>query len=197
MKYFGRLFLLFLINIPIAISFQAQQPSGDEKATLVSELIKAMRVEQRATAMVDMMLTDLEKTYPALLRSMTLQAVGGAGSSSDAIAADIEKSSASFMQRFRLRLLERIDYAKFTKDSLESIYSRTFTEKELRDLLEFHKSETGRKMLEVEPKIMEESLRLSNDVLLPQVTKIAEELLKEDLEKLKPPPPPAPKRKKP
>lgn len=38
------------------------------------------------------------------------------------------------------------------------IYERNFTQKEIRDLITFYKSETGRRFVELQPQIMQESM---------------------------------------
>lgn len=60
---------------------------------------------------------------------------------------------------------------------------------ELRDLIRFYRTPTGKKLIDSTPKIFAESMRLSNEHLVPKLAPIIEKLLKEEMKFLLEAPP--------
>lgn len=65
------------------------------------------------------------------------------------------------------------------------LYIKNFTEKEISDMVEFYKTETGRSLLEKMPLVMQESMQIGQTLMqnaIPKIKSISAELAK-DLEK--------------
>ena len=65
------------------------------------------------------------------------------------------------------------------KDPIKSIYGKHFTDTEIRDLIKFYKTDTGKKTLEKLPVIMQESMAISQQALakvLPQIQAMSQQL---------------------
>ena len=73
---------------------------------------------------------------------------------------------------------EELNWDK-VKDPIKSIYGEHFTNTEIRDLINFYKTDTGRKTLEKLPVIMQESMAISQQALakvLPQIQAMSQQL---------------------
>ncbi len=73
---------------------------------------------------------------------------------------------------------EELNWDK-VKDPIKSIYGAHFTNTEIRDLINFYKTDTGRKTLEKLPVIMQESMAISQQALanvLPQIQAMSQQL---------------------
>lgn len=73
---------------------------------------------------------------------------------------------------------EELNWDK-VKDPIKSIYGEHFTDTEIRDLIDFYKTDTGKKTLEKLPVIMQESMAISQQALanvLPQIQTMSQQL---------------------
>lgn len=73
---------------------------------------------------------------------------------------------------------EELNWEK-VKGPIKSIYGEHFTDTEIRDLIDFYKTETGKKTLEKLPVIMQESMAISQQALanvLPQIQAMSQQL---------------------
>ena len=68
------------------------------------------------------------------------------------------------------------------KDDYIDIYVKTYTESEIRAILEFYKSPAGKKFIEKMPELMQQSMAISQKnmpTIMNKVTKISEEMANE------------------
>ncbi|RYV03811.1 hypothetical protein SOPP22_02020 [Shewanella sp. OPT22] len=64
------------------------------------------------------------------------------------------------------------------KDQMSKIYLDNYTEKEIKDMITFYESETGRSMVKKMPKVMTQSMQLSQQMvmkLMPKIQKMSQE----------------------
>ena len=91
------------------------------------------------------------------------------------------------MKAFRERVKQRIDFAKFTEDTTLALYDKYFTEVEIKDLIVFYKTATGKKSLKIMPQLLQDSIRVSSEKLTPIVSELIKELIDEEAKRLKRP----------
>ena len=76
---------------------------------------------------------------------------------------------------------EELGWAKMKKDYID-IYVKTYTEGEIRAILEFYKSPAGKKFIEKMPQLMQESIAISQKnmpIFVEKMRKISEEMANE------------------
>jgi hypothetical protein len=61
------------------------------------------------------------------------------------------------------------------------IYDKYFTESELRDIIGFYKSSTGKKAIAILPQVVGDSMSRTNEILLPKMSSIMAEIIAEEL----------------
>ena len=162
----------------------AQAPIPDSKQKLIAELVALTSGGDQMSKMMDMLLKFQEETFPTQLES--LMAKDSTLSEAQKKAA-IEKSRTSFVrisQKMRKRIKEEINFDAYLKDSIYTIYDKHFTEAELKDLVAFYTSPTGKKTMEVMPLIVADSLRVSQEKLVPPLMKIVTEVMDEEMKSL-------------
>ncbi|MBI2214161.1 MAG: DUF2059 domain-containing protein, partial [Acidobacteria bacterium] len=98
-----------------------------------------------------------------------------------AYAASLSEQKAA-MQKLLDRLLSRVDLNSLAHDVIGPIIDRYFTEDDLRAMIAFSRTPTGRKRVENEAKITVETELAMNKVLTPLVRDIADEIRKEAAE---------------
>lgn len=60
------------------------------------------------------------------------------------------------------------------------LYDKYFTEAELKDLIAFYKSPTGRKLLHATPQLTQAAMLKSNELLMPKIMVLLNELREEE-----------------
>ena len=75
--------------------------------------------------------------------------------------------------------------ARVIEDVSVELYDKYFTEGEIKDLIVFYKSPTGKKTIDVLPKMFAESITNTMDAVKPKVLEIMAELVQEETERVK------------
>jgi hypothetical protein len=81
-------------------------------------------------------------------------------------------------------IMEKIDFNKVVEDISVPLYDKYFSESELSDLVVFYKSATGKKILEVMPNLVSESMTRASVVIMPKVSEVITELQAEETERI-------------
>lgn len=72
------------------------------------------------------------------------------------------------------------------KDKYANLYAEMFSEKELKDLQKFYSSEVGKKFVTQQPKLLEESQKIGQGLMveiMPQIQKVSKEIMQKTMEK--------------
>jgi len=98
---------------------------------------------------------------------------------------DWSDTKRDIMNRYRERTLavtqEELGWARMESMMID-LYATYFTEQEIIDMIEFHRSPTGQRMIEVMPMITEESMLFGQEAMLrlmPRMQALSEELTAE------------------
>jgi len=197
MKNLIRICLVLMFFCAFSSESKAQNTIPEGKRKLIAEIVVLTKADQQFFEITDKMIQSLNTMMPA----MVLQSFENNEKLSDAekkrLTAMMEMRFQSFSRKFSERLPQAIGSKKYIEEIFYPIYDKFFTEKELSDLAAFYKSETGQKFVSIMPQFVEETNKLTEKHLLPQVMKLAEELIKEEFpevnnQKSGTPPPPAP-----
>jgi hypothetical protein len=172
-----------------ALSFsaaRAQEPART-KSELIKELMVVMELGANSANVLDAMTESLSEEYPRIIESIVEADSTLTPEMRQRIRDEKGESYARFMKAFRERVKQRIDFAKFTEEITTSLYDKYFTEGEIKDLIAFYKTATGKKSLKIMPQLLQDSIRVSSDKLTPIVTDLVKELIEEEAKTLKRP----------
>ncbi|GAA5526188.1 hypothetical protein Maes01_02783 [Microbulbifer aestuariivivens] len=139
----------------------------DSKRESVQELLKATNVD----SMVDTMYSQMGQAFAGIGQQLGIKA-------------EDQPVFDAYMNKVFATMKEDMSWEKMEGPMIE-IYLKHYTEKEIRDMLAFYQSESGRSMVEKMPAVMGDSMALSQQMVqsfLPKVQAMAEEL-KTDLQK--------------
>jgi hypothetical protein len=151
---------------------QTTQPpqSSPEKQALVKELSEAMGVKKQAAEMF----TTIEKEMSRKVVELTwesLSAMPEMKSLTDAerqeLKQKLDDDSAKQYQQMIDAITRKVDLGQLLEEVSMVVYSKNFNEKELRDLIAFYKSDTGRRSMELASKLMVDSMSETTDRLMP------------------------------
>ena len=136
------------------------------KRALAEQLLGAMEMQKTIEKSFEM----VKQMMPAQLKQM--------GVSADASS---EKAQ-STMQKAMDLVMKEMSWDKL-KDDYISIYAETFTEGELKGLVNFYKSPIGQKFIEKQPELIEKSMQISQKQmveLMPKIQELAREMREQE-----------------
>ncbi|MGH9902755.1 MAG: DUF2059 domain-containing protein [Pyrinomonadaceae bacterium] len=79
---------------------------------------------------------------------------------------------------------QKVDYPKLVEEVSQEVYDEHFTAEELRDLLAFYKTPTGRKTIKIMPQLFSESMNKTSERLAPEVQPIVKEIIEEEMRRI-------------
>lgn len=159
-------------------SNQAASPViSPTKRSLIKELLEITQASKSANQVIDVMVrSELPKLVSAILKNVP---------SLDSDRPEVQKQFSEIISRiavkYRDRVLKKIDLNQLVEQVSYPIYDQYFTESELRDIIGFYKSSTGKKAISVLPQIVVDSMSRTNDILLPKLSSIMTEIVTEEL----------------
>jgi hypothetical protein len=159
-----------------------------EKRALISELLEVTEAKKNALAVFNAMLDENEKQMPdivwqGLLNQKEVQELDA--EAKEALRKKLLAESERMNKRIRELFSAGIDMARVIEDVSVDLYDKYFTEDEIKDLIVFYKSHTGKKTTEVLPKMFGESMTNTMDKIKPKVLEIVAQLVNEETARVK------------
>ncbi len=189
MKKFIQLTFVLLVLISASFVTNAQNANPQnaisaEKRRLISELVTVTKMDKNLSEITDALLKSMELTYPITYKRALESNPNLTPKERDRLAATMKESFERISKKFRERLPAAVNYPEYIEQSVYPLYDKFFNEKELGDLVAFYKTETGQKVIDTMPQLYAESARLSQELLLPKLLKLMDEILQEEMNKL-------------
>lgn len=185
---FCRRFATFIITLvlilsPLVITVNAQEEISSEKKALIKELLEITETKKTYENIIDMVLLQCQNDYPRRITQMLHDAKVPEDKQGE-IQKQLLESGLRFSKRFRELYPERLNFQRIMEPIYCSLYNKYFTEDELRDLIIFYKSATGKKSINIMPQLMQESMQKSNESLNPKIIELVNEILQEEKKRL-------------
>lgn len=182
MKKFLTIAMTALFTIGLSVSVTAQTQMSVEKRALITELIGVLKMEDDMVKTVDVMLDSMELFYPSSVRKILEKDNIFTDAEVDRMEKEILAKSAERNKKFKERWTEYVNVKEYIEASAYMLYDKYYTEGEIKDLIVFYRSAAGQKMLQVSPDLTRDAMKLSAQMLIPQVAKLSEDLMKEEVE---------------
>ncbi len=157
---------------------EAEEEISARKKKLIKELIEVTEVGKQAEKTMDMVLAQIERNFPQMMSGFLKGEERGKFEKEGA------ESVTRFLKRYRELLPKRIDLGQLMEQIYFPFYDEYFTERELRDLIRFYKSRTGKKLVEVTPQLAVDSMQKTNELLMPKIIQLVNEIMQEEKERL-------------
>jgi hypothetical protein len=159
------------------------QTISREKQALIQELLELTSPKKTVDAMLQAQADQMEKQLP----NIVWQAVSGmkelqnlTPKQREEIRLQVVSTSLRSGRRMYELLLQKIDFNKLIGDISLPLYDKYFTEAELRDLVTFQKSATGKKVVEVMPNLMVESMTRTTEIIMPKISEALSQIQAEE-----------------
>lgn len=189
MKRLSHFFALIFVAMIFASYVNAQTAISDEKRKLIAELVVLMKMDKSVVDITDAMLKSLETTYIISFNHTVDRRPDLTSKQKVRLKASSESRYSAFSNKFRERLPQAVDYHKYIEDTVYPLYDKFYTEQELKDLDVFYRSPTGQKVITTMPELYRDSTKMAQETLMPQILKLIDQIMKEDLENIEPPNP--------
>lgn len=162
---------------------------SESKRALVRELLDLVNARVSPTAVMEASLAQMTSVMPRMLEQLTNSRTDLTPRQKAYVNSKSKEMMARFGARFREEMLRQIDFKQFQEDVSMELYDEFYTEDELRDIVAFYRTPTGQKTLSVAPQLAAESMRLGAERLGPQIGRIVQQLLEEELNEMTSPKP--------
>jgi hypothetical protein len=170
-----------LLAAAVALGLCAGAPAraeiDDAKLALIHELI-ALSGGAGASQMTELLLGQLEGVYGTLLDQVLRSETELSDQQKKALHEHLADYP-SFAQEFRKRFAERVDVAQVIEKVYTPLYDANFSSAELEEIVRFYRTPTGRKVVEVLPRVYQQGLEQTLQLLQPQVMTLVGEILAE------------------
>jgi hypothetical protein len=176
---------LLLCCLPFAASASpalAQDEIPESKRRVILELVEIFNQQTSVEQIVDTTLAQMETIFPQMMSSAADRRTDLSQKEKEALREEAVEGYARFSARYRERVSKEVNFRKFQEEVSVPLYDKFFTEQELRDLIAFYRTPTGRKSLQVMPELLAESMQQAAAILGPQISRIVDEVIQEELE---------------
>ena len=160
-----------------------KQAMTPEKRALIARLLDVTESRKAAVEIFKAMLDqqDTQLSDPSWDVSGGQKEIHGLSKfEKDELRKKSRENSARMSKRMRELFTERIDFAQLVEDIFYDLYDKYFTEAEIKDLVTFYSSPTGKKSVELQPKMFAESMSSAAVLMKPKVLEIMTEFSKEE-----------------
>lgn len=184
---------ILFVHLPCAFAQEqstvaAKQAINPEIRALIAELLEVTESRKTALAIYNSMLDQQETQMPDVIWQGLANIKEIQGLSSDEkqeLRKQMLQTSTLMSKRLRELFSKRIDFAQIVEDISYELYSKYFTEAEIKDLVTFYKSPTGKKSMSVAPKMFAESMSITAERIKPELLAIVSELTNEESERIR------------
>ncbi|MDY7022719.1 MAG: DUF2059 domain-containing protein [Cyanobacteriota bacterium] len=160
------------------------QQISREKQQLIEEFLELTGGERTFQQVSQAMLSQMEQQFGAMLSSDLIGTEQLSPQERQQMATQLNQEMSRILQKYNRMFLERIDYQQIVEEVYYPLYDKYFTEDDLRVLIDFYKSPTGRKTIEVMPQLLQESIQRTTEVIGSTVTRIMQEIIAEELQRI-------------
>lgn len=181
--------VLLLVSSSSNIFAQDPQPQiSEEKRALIKELLEVIDVKTNVNALYNAMVEEQEKNLPDILwESVAAMPEVQRLTATDQrkLKALLVKDAVRISKRVRELFQEKIDLSRLLEEISFVAYDKYFNEAQLRDLITFYRSPTGKRTIEVMPQLFTESMTMTMQAVRPKIGDLMNDLMKDESENLK------------
>lgn len=177
-------FFLTVLITGLAATTLAQNTISAEKRALIKEMIVATDVQKTGDVMMKAMIDQFEADAPERISESVGSIPDLTGPEREKMRREMAADAARLSKRFRELIKEKLDWNQLIEQFIYPVVDKYYTEDDLRNLIAFYKSPTGRKVLEVMPQMMTDIMLRSNEVIKPKFDEISKQILEEEKKRL-------------
>jgi len=169
-----------------AATAQAAPAISAEKLALIRELIQLTNSKEIVDGVLKAQLDQLEKDLPEMVWqsiSNMPELKGLTFSQTAELKEKVAGVTVNAGRRMYDLLREKVDFVKVVEDISGPVYDKYFTVDELAALVAFYKTPTGKRVLEVSPKLYGEFMSRASEIVMPKVLDAMRQLAAEETQR--------------
>jgi uncharacterized protein len=170
----------FLSTFVLLASANAQNDIAPEKQAAIKEIVALMNADNQIEQMVQVFSSQMDDTRRQTVKAILNERTDLSPAEKKQIEDSLLANDKVGFKKYQERLLAKLDYQTVMNEMMLVVYDKFFTLEELKDLLVFYKSPTGQKMLKLMPDIAAESMKVTQEKLLPKLLNALKEIEQED-----------------
>jgi hypothetical protein len=175
------LLVAMLCIFGLASVSNAQQTITPEKKALIKELLEVTGGHQTSEDMMNAMLQEMDKELPQIMSTLIDNDRVLTPAEKVDLKRDATELALRVSKRFREMFMQRVNVGQIVEDVSYPLYDKYFSADEIRDLIAFYKSSTGKKSIEVMPALVAESIAKTNEAMLPAIQQLIKEVTDDEL----------------
>ena len=167
-------------------STAAQQSDSDkvqvispEKQALIRELLDVTGSKKNSEAILNVTFDQMQKDVPEVVWA-SISNMQGFKELSQAeqqrLRDEMNESARSSSQRYREALTQRLNFAQLIEEISFPLYAKYFNDNELKDLIAFYKSSTGKHAVAVMPNLYADSMAKAEERMMPVIKDVMSEV---------------------
>lgn len=154
---------------------QMPQRVTRKKRALIKELLEIVRVRKSAEEFIEVGVAQYEKDLPALLLSTSASDTRTPGAQERQEALNAYKPTAHrIATRYRQLVMSELNFPKLLEDACYSICAARLSESDLKNLIAFYHTPTGKKAIGLIPLLADEMASISHSIM-PEIQRIMTE----------------------
>ncbi|NES82181.1 MAG: DUF2059 domain-containing protein [Moorea sp. SIO2B7] len=184
---FGLLSLLLLISPKFASANsevtsqsleqleQQQESIPSRKLALIQELRNLTNSEELFEKIFNIMIANLPKQTSQMIQNTRGRQL------SEIQQQELDMIMQRVMKRMVALIEEKVALKTIHRVVEIHLYNKYYSEDELQDLVDFYRTPTGQKTLAVMPQLTQDSMKLFNQLFVPQLIEIQQQIIQEEL----------------
>lgn len=179
------IYSLFLIVVIASSNVSAQTQIAPEKMKALKELITLVNQDNKSETVMKSMMQEMDKLRDATMQSLIADRSDLSETQKNELKVVLVEESNRLSKKLQENLFKKVNFNQILEEIMIGLYDKNYSTEELNDLLAFYKTPTGQKTLKITQKLMEDSMRLSEEKLLPIIVPIIQETMDSDRQELK------------
>jgi uncharacterized protein len=176
------IFAAFIVTSVFFATASAQGEAASEKQTAVRELVALVNAGNNAQEIVAIMSRQMDSAREATLSSILEDRSDLTPAEKKSLFESINQNQKEMSRRFQEKMMAKLNYVEMVNEIGATLYDKYYTLEEIRELLAFYKTPTGQKTLKTMGPLMNDTMSMVQDRLLPKLPTILKEI--QDEEKL-------------
>jgi len=174
---------LALFILVLAATATAQSAISPEKRALIKEMMVVTDVQKSGDVMMKAVVDRFENEAPTQIAQRVNALTDLTPQEREKMTRELTEGNTRFTKRFR-ELTEKLDWSQLLEQLMMPIIDKYYTEDDLKNMIAFYKTPTGKKVLEVMPQMMTDILFKSDEIIRPKFEAIAKQILDEEKKRL-------------
>jgi len=177
-------FLSFLVLLIVAPCAQALDKSAEMK--VYQKFYKVTNAESQYNQILNVMVAQFQQGLIVGFREAAKKMENATPEEQEKFGKLFEQTLQSYTQKMRKKTAEVMPLNELINNVYYPVLAQHFTVSEVEELIAFYETPVGQKYISVSPTVMQESSALISQKYMPELKKISNKIVEEEMKKVKP-----------